>query len=82
MELFVLYFDATRTYPELAQHTILLGPRYKELLADIFDRHELPQDFSLYLHASTRTDPSMAPPGCRAFCARPRCWTTSYTRNA
>ncbi len=67
MGLFVLYFGATRTYPDLAHHTILLGPRYKELLADIFDRQQLAQDFSLYLHAPTRTDPSMAPPGCESF---------------
>lgn len=67
MSLFVGYFGTRRTYPELAHHTIVLGPRYRELLADIFDRHILADDFSLYLHAPTRTDPSMAPPGHEAF---------------
>jgi phytoene desaturase len=67
MGLFVLYFGTTRTYPELAHHTILLGPRYKGLLADIFAGDRLPDDFSLYLHAPTRTDASMAPQGCEAF---------------
>lgn len=67
MGLFVLYFGATRTYPDLAHHTILLGDRYEGLLTDIFDKKILPDDFSLYLHAPTRTDPSMAPPGCEAF---------------
>ncbi len=67
MGLFVLYFGATRTYPDLAHHTILLGERYKGLLEDIFERKKLSQDFSLYLHAPTRTDPSMAPEGCETF---------------
>ncbi|MCA9516228.1 MAG: phytoene desaturase, partial [Myxococcales bacterium] len=56
MSLVVAYFGASRTYPELAHHTILLGPRYKGLLADIFDKRVLAADFSLYLHAPTRTD--------------------------
>jgi phytoene desaturase len=67
MGLFVIYFGTDRTYPELAHHTILLGPRYKGLLSDIFTKKRLASDFSLYLHAPTRTDPSLAPPGCEAF---------------
>ncbi len=67
MGLFVGYFGTRRTYPELAHHTIVLGPRYRELLRDIFDRKTLADDFSLYLHAPTRTDPSLAPPGCETF---------------
>jgi phytoene desaturase len=67
MSLFVAYFGARRTYPDLAHHTILLGPRYKPLLNDIFTRRVLADDFSLYLHAPTRTDPSLAPPGCETF---------------
>jgi phytoene desaturase len=65
--LFVGYFGTRGTYPDLAHHTILLGRRYRELLQDIFRRGVLPRDFSLYLHAPTRTDPRMAPPGHDAF---------------
>jgi phytoene desaturase len=67
MGLFVGYFGTKKQYPELAHHTILMGPRYKGLLDDIFDRKVLAKDFSLYLHAPTRTDPSLAPPGCETF---------------
>jgi phytoene desaturase len=67
MSLFVWYFGTTRRYPEVAHHSILLGPRYRELLADIFNRKKLAEDFSLYLHRPTATDPSLAPPGCDAF---------------
>jgi phytoene desaturase len=67
MSLFVWYFGTDRRYPDVAHHTILLGPRYKELLRDIFSRHMLAQDFSLYLHRPTATDPSLAPAGGDAF---------------
>jgi phytoene desaturase len=67
MSLFVWYFGTSRRYEDVAHHTILLGPRYRELLADIFDRKVLADDFSLYLHRPTATDPSLAPPGCDAF---------------
>ncbi len=67
MSLFVGYFGTNETYPDLAHHSILLGPRYRELLTDIFDRKKLADDFSLYLHAPTRTDPALAPPGGESF---------------
>jgi phytoene desaturase len=67
MSLFVGYFGTNKTYPDLAHHSILLGPRYRGLLTDIFDRKKLADDFSLYLHAPTRTDPSLAPPGSESF---------------
>ena len=67
MSLFVWYFGTRRQYQDVAHHTILLGPRYKQLLADIFRRKVLADDFSLYLHRPTATDPSLAPPGCDAF---------------
>jgi phytoene desaturase len=46
---------------------MLLGPRYKGLLQDIFKKHKLAKDFSLYLHRPSATDPSMAPAGCDTF---------------
>jgi phytoene desaturase len=67
MSLFVWYFGTKRQYPDVAHHTISLGPRYRELLTDIFDRKLLAEDFSLYLHRPTATDPSLAPPGCDTF---------------
>lgn len=67
MGLFVLYFGTTRQYPDVAHHTIWLGARYRELLADIFHDKVLSEDFSLYLHRPTATDPSFAPSGCDSF---------------
>lgn len=67
MGLFVWYFGTRRQYPDVAHHTILLGPRYRGLLEDIFVRHVLADDFSLYLHRPTATDPALAPEGCDGF---------------
>ena len=67
MSLFVWYFGTRRQYRDVPHHTILLGPRYKELLTDIFERKILAEDFSLYLHRPTATDRSLAPEGCDAF---------------
>ena len=67
MGLYVLYFGTTRQYPDVAHHTIWLSDRFKELLADIFDRKIMTDDFSLYLHRPTATDASFAPEGCDSF---------------
>lgn len=67
MSLFVLYFGVKGSYPDVAHHSVVFGPRYRELLRDIFDGPNLPDDFSLYLHAPCVTDPSLAPPGHSSF---------------
>lgn len=67
MGLFVGYFGTDRTYPEIEHHTIVLGERYEALLEEIFDKKILSDDFSLYLHRPTATDPSLAPDGHDAF---------------
>lgn len=67
MGLYVLYFGARKTWPEVAHHTVWFGERYKDLLTDIFRRKHLAEDFSLYVHRPTATDPSFAPEGCDSF---------------
>jgi phytoene desaturase len=64
MSLFVIYFGTDKKYENMAHHEILMGNRYRELLEDIFDKKILADDFSLYLHRPTATDPSLAPEGC------------------
>lgn len=69
MSLFVIYFGTKKRYldSELKHHNIILGERYKGLLTDIFDKKVLAEDFSLYLHMPTITDPSIAPEGHESF---------------
>ena len=67
MSLFVAYFGTTKKFDDIKHHTIVLGPRYKGLLDDIFKKKVLADDFSLYLHRPTATDASLAPEGHDAW---------------
>ncbi|AXJ00298.1 phytoene desaturase [Cyclonatronum proteinivorum] len=69
MSLFVIYFGTKKRYldTKLKHHNIILGERYKGLLKDIFHEKTLSEDFSLYLHMPTITDPTIAPDGCESF---------------
>lgn len=67
MSLFVIYFGLRREHPDLKHHIVLFGQRYRELIREIFKGPRLPEDFSLYLHAPSVTDPSLAPPGHSAY---------------
>ncbi|MBY0283318.1 MAG: phytoene desaturase [Sphingomonas sp.] len=67
--LFVAHFGLKGTFPDIPHHMILFGPRYKGLLDDIYRHGVLAEDFSLYLHHPTVTDPSMAPEGHSTFYA-------------
>ncbi len=66
---FLFYFLAQKQYKNVAHHTIWMGPRYKGLLEDIFNHHKLADDFSIYLHRPTCTDPSFAPKGHDSYYA-------------
>ncbi len=66
--LFVLHFGLEGT-SDIPHHMILFGPRYDGLLSDIYNNGKLATDPALYLHHPTKTDPSMAPPGCSTFYA-------------
>ena len=68
MSLFVIYFGLKAKHPDMKHHIILLGNRYKDLIAEIFGKtKKLPDDFSLYLHAPSVTDDTLAPEGCSAY---------------
>jgi phytoene desaturase len=67
MGLYVLYFGTKKLYPDVAHHSIWMGPRFKELLSEIFDAKHMSADFSLYVHRPTATDTSFAPDGCESF---------------
>jgi len=67
--LFLVHFGVRGSWPGIPHHMILFGPRYGELLRDIYERGVLPPDFSLYLHHPTVTDPALAPEGCSTFYA-------------
>jgi len=65
MSLMVIYFGFRCDGLNLAlrHHNIILGPRYEEMLREIFETKVLSKDFSQYLHIPSLTDPSLAPAG-------------------
>ncbi len=67
MSLFVIYFGLKNKHPELKHHMVLFGKRYRELISEIFGTDGLADDFSLYLHAPSVTDDSLAPEGSSAY---------------
>ncbi|MDG1281334.1 MAG: phytoene desaturase [Pseudorhodobacter sp.] len=72
MGLFVWYFGTQGTalkWPDVGHHSILVGPRYKDHINDIFIKGRLAEDMSLYVHRPSVTDPSVAPKGGDTFYA-------------
>lgn len=65
--LFVVHLGVRGRFPDIPHHSILFGPRYQGLLADIYDNGVLSEDFSLYLHHPSASDASMAPEGHSTF---------------
>ena len=72
MGLFVWYFGTKGTkdlWPDVGHHSIVVGPRYRDHIKDIFIRGRLADDMSLYVHRPSVTDPSCAPEGDDTFYA-------------
>ena len=67
--LFVVHFGLEGTWPGIPHHMILFAKRYKGLLDDIYKNGVIPEDFAIYLHHPTVSDPSMAPAGKSTFYA-------------
>ncbi len=70
MGLYVWYFGTSGTremWKDVGHHSIVVGPRYREHIKDIFIRGKLADDMSLYVHRPSVTDPSVAPEGADTF---------------
>ncbi|PJF08199.1 phytoene desaturase [Pseudorhodobacter sp. MZDSW-24AT] len=70
MGLYVWYFGTQGTagmWGDVGHHSIVVGPRYRDHIKDIFLRGRLADDMSLYVHRPSVTDPSCAPAGDDTF---------------
>ncbi|TVR47827.1 MAG: phytoene desaturase [Rhodobacteraceae bacterium] len=70
MGLYVWYFGTRGTremWGDVGHHSIIVGPRYRDHIKDIFIRGHLADDMSLYVHRPSVTDPSVAPDGDDTF---------------
>ncbi len=57
------FWGVDKTYETLPPHTLFLADDYQANFDSIIDDLGLPENPSLYIHAPTRLDPAMAPPG-------------------
>ena len=60
----VIHLGLDREYPQLAHHNFFFSGNSKKNFDTVFNKYELPQDPTIYLVATTRTDKSQAPSGC------------------
>ena len=67
MSCFLLYLGVNRRYDQILHHTIYMPANYERLLGQIFEGRGMPDELALYVHAPTKTDPSMAPDGCESL---------------
>lgn len=60
----VLELGLDRQYPQLAHHNFFFSRDQRTHFKTVFRKRELPPDPTIYLVAASRTDPTVAPPGC------------------
>jgi diapolycopene oxygenase len=51
-------------YPQLAHHNFFFSEHQREHFHTVFRKRQLPPDPTIYLVAASKTDPTVAPPGC------------------
>ena len=57
------FWGVDKSYEKLGAHTLFLADDYRQNFESIIDDLGLPANPSLYVHAPSRLDPEMAPPG-------------------
>jgi phytoene desaturase len=57
------FWGVDKPYPSLSPHTLFLADDYRSNFDRITRSLALPKNPSLYIHAPTRLDPSLSPPG-------------------
>jgi phytoene desaturase len=63
MSAYLLYLGTNRRFDRLLHHSLIVGDDYRGFIRDVTRDRRMPTSFSVYLHAPTRTEPAMAPPG-------------------
>ena len=60
--------DTRSHWSDVAHHTILPGPRFRDLMEDVFRKGRLSDDMLLFVHRPGTVDRSVAPPSDDTFC--------------
>ena len=58
----VMLLAVAQRFPEIGLHSVFFSADYRREFTQIFDRHELPSDPTVYLHVSCKANASDAPP--------------------
>jgi len=61
---FLMYLGVRGRYPGLPHHTLVVPADLRSACADIFTRYRVPDLPPYYICNPSKTDPSLAPPGC------------------
>ncbi|PSL41538.1 diapolycopene oxygenase [Planomicrobium soli] len=59
----VLHLGVKKEYPFLNHHNFFFSENLHEQMEKVFKKHELPDDPTIYVVNTNKTDPSQAPPG-------------------
>ena len=68
MSCFLLYMGTDRPFPKLEHHTLLVGGGYREFIRRVTRGTGLPETYSTYVHAPTRTESAMGAGGGDSLC--------------
>lgn len=63
----LLYLGVKRQYPHLFHHNLAVSNDLEKACHALFVERTMPHDPPIYYVATTRTDPSQAPPGCESL---------------
>jgi phytoene desaturase len=63
MSAFLLYLGTDRPFDKLLHHTLLVGTGYRDFIRSVTKAGVIPSTYSSYVHAPSRTEPSMAANG-------------------
>ena len=63
----IFYWGMKDSFPELDLHNIFFSENYKEEFSAIFDKGEVSDDPTVYVHVSSKLVPEDAPNGCESW---------------
>lgn len=67
MSCVLLYLGVTKKYSKLLHHTLVISKDYKKLISELFANKGLSEEFSMYIHAPSKTDATLAPENCESI---------------
>ena len=60
---FLILAEVEGSHSQLRHHNVFFNDNYESEFADIFDRKQLPEEMTIYLSVSSKSDPSLSAPG-------------------